>query len=65
MFQVLPWAEVSLKGKVVGTTPMPPLELPAGTHTFTLKNAELKKVKSVRVEVLPGQTVTVRANLFE
>jgi hypothetical protein len=38
--RVNPWAEVHFGGRKLGTTPLPPVEVPAGTATFVLKNAQ-------------------------
>ena len=50
-----PWADVFLRGKKVGTTPMPKMTLYEGEHQFTLVNTDLGKKKSVLVMVKPGR----------
>ncbi len=35
-----PWADVTLNGKSIGTTPFAPVALPPGTHTLTLTNPD-------------------------
>ncbi len=35
---VNPWGEVYLDGKHLGTTPLPPIEAPAGQHTITVEH---------------------------
>ncbi|MFL5319623.1 MAG: serine/threonine protein kinase [Myxococcaceae bacterium] len=63
--RVNPYAEVFFGGKSLGVTPMPPVEVPSGTQTFTLKNSELKITKTVTVKVPAGGTVTLKADLFD
>jgi len=63
--RVKPWAEVVYAGKSYGITPIAPIEVPAGTATFTLKNKELKVTKKVSVKVSSGKTVVLKADLFK
>ncbi|MBX7102324.1 MAG: protein kinase [Myxococcaceae bacterium] len=61
-----PWAEVFLGGKSYGITPLrSALEVPAGKVTLTLKNSQLGVVKTYTVKVGPGETVTLKADLFK
>jgi serine/threonine-protein kinase len=62
--RVNPWAEVSYGGKVLGTTPLPPVEVPSGTAVFTLKNSQLGVTRRVSVKVPPGGSVVLKADLF-
>jgi serine/threonine-protein kinase len=39
---VRPWAEVSIDGAVVGTTPFRPVTLAPGSHTIALSHPEYK-----------------------
>ncbi|MBX5483797.1 MAG: protein kinase [Myxococcaceae bacterium] len=64
-FRVNPWAEVFLEGQSLGITPMPAVSVPAGRQTFTLKNPQIGVSRSVSVNVPPGGTAVVRADLFE
>ncbi|MGI5860682.1 MAG: protein kinase domain-containing protein [Myxococcales bacterium] len=50
-----PWADVYLRGKKLGTTPMPKLTLYEGEHQLTLVNTDLGTKKSVVVMVKPGR----------
>jgi hypothetical protein len=63
--RVHPWAEVLWGGKVLGTTPFPAFELPAGTQTLTLRNAELNVTRAVTVQVRAGEEVSVFENLLK
>jgi serine/threonine-protein kinase len=60
---VLPWGDVSVDGKSVGTTPMPAIQLPPGPHSVVVKNAELGATRSASVTIKPGQTSAVRFDL--
>jgi eukaryotic-like serine/threonine-protein kinase len=61
---VSPWAEVSVDGHALGTTPLPPLDLAEGPHTVTLKNGELNVVTKKHVVIAPNKEVVLKANLF-
>ncbi|MGV3620688.1 MAG: serine/threonine protein kinase [Archangium sp.] len=63
--RVNPWAEVVYGNKVLGTTPLPPVEVPAGNVTFTLKNKQLGVTRKVSVKVPPGGNVVLKADLFK
>jgi len=63
--RVNPYAEVFFNGRSYGTTPIPPIEVPAGTATFTLRNSKLGVVRKVSVKVNAGTTVVLKANLFK
>jgi serine/threonine-protein kinase len=63
--RVNPWAEVVYAGKSYGVTPIPPIEVPSGTATFTLKNDQLKVTRKVSVKVPPGGSVVLKADLFK
>jgi serine/threonine protein kinase len=56
---VMPWAHVSEGGKKLGTTPLPCLRLPLGTHTLHLENPALGAAKDVVVDVVAGDTARV------
>ncbi len=61
--RVSPWAEVTLDGKAIGMSPIPPTSVYAGHHALDLVNAELKVKRHVDVELGPGETRTVRERL--
>ncbi|MBS2033080.1 MAG: serine/threonine protein kinase [Deltaproteobacteria bacterium] len=57
------YADVYVGGVAHGQVPEPPFELAEGEHTLTLKNAELGKIKTVKVNITAGQTTTVPVDL--
>jgi serine/threonine protein kinase len=57
-----PYAVVSLDGKKLGITPID-VELPAATHTLTLRNPEQGIETSYRVTIPPGERVERRIAL--
>ena len=59
---VRPWAEVSIDGRVVGTTPMDRLSLPAGSHTLSLRHPGYEAL-SRSVAVKPGETAKLVIDL--
>ncbi|MFT3709503.1 MAG: serine/threonine-protein kinase [Archangium sp.] len=63
--RVNPWAEVLYGGRSLGTTPIPPVEVPAGTATFTLRNTQLGVSRKVSVKVPAGGNVVLKADLFK
>ena len=63
--RVNPWAEVYFANKKLGVTPFDPVEVPAGSATFTLKNSQLNVTRKVTVKVPPGGSVVLRADLFK
>ena len=63
--RVNPWAEVYFANKKLGVTPFDPVEVPAGSATFTLKNSQLKVTRKVTVKVPAGGSVVLRADLFK
>lgn len=63
--RVNPWAEVYFANKKLGVTPFDPVEVPAGSATFTLKNAQLGVTRKVTVKVPAGGNVVLRADLFK
>jgi serine/threonine-protein kinase len=61
-FRVSPWAEVSVDGKVVGTTPFKPVRLEAGDHQVILSNPSFMPLHK-KVTILPGQTLMLEVDL--
>lgn len=56
---VAPWAEVEVSGKKMGVSPpLVSLNLPAGEHTVTLRNADFP-ARSVKVTIVGGKTASV------
>jgi serine/threonine-protein kinase len=64
-FRVRPYATVFLSGKELGDTPVPRVELPAGTYTVKLVNKSLSKTVTRIVEVAPEQLTVLKVNLLE
>lgn len=60
---VLPWGDVSVDGKSVGTTPIPPISLSPGPHSVVVRNAELGATRSASVNVKPGAPTSVKFDL--
>ncbi|HJK95042.1 MAG TPA: serine/threonine-protein kinase [Polyangiaceae bacterium LLY-WYZ-15_(1-7)] len=59
----VPWSNVSLGSRRLGTTPVVRERLPAGTHVLTLTNPEQGLRTSYRVTIEPGETTTRRIAL--
>jgi serine/threonine-protein kinase len=53
---VIPWATVSVDGKVIGETPLDKIELPAGKHAIVIRHPNYEPIE---------QEVTVRADETE
>ena len=51
----IPWAQVYLKGRLLGETPLEKYRLPVGTHRLLLKNASMKHRRTVKVRIRPGK----------
>ncbi|MBI5546038.1 MAG: hypothetical protein HY901_19270 [Deltaproteobacteria bacterium] len=65
VLRVHPWAEVTLDGRTLGSTPLPPVEVAPGIHTVLLVNGELGARRTVTVRVRGGRDAEVRVNLLE
>ena len=61
---VKPWGEVSVDGKVVGTTPLDRITLGAGSHVVRVKNPAYEAWEA-RVVVRPGQTERLLVDLTQ
>jgi serine/threonine-protein kinase len=59
---VKPWGEVSVDGRVVGTTPLDRIPLGAGPHVVRVKNPAFEMWEG-RVVVRPGQTERLLVDL--
>jgi serine/threonine-protein kinase len=59
---VLPWAEVTVEGRNIGTTPVAPLPLSPGWHTVLLTNPSFSPVTR-RVEIRAGETTVLEFDL--
>ena len=65
VLHVLPWAEVSMNGETLGTTPLAPIEVNAGKHMLHLVNYQLKKTRSIQVDVRGGEDTLVKLDLMQ
>jgi serine/threonine-protein kinase len=59
---VLPWAEVTVEGRNIGTTPVAPLPLSPGWHTVLLTNPSFSPITR-RVEIRAGETTVLEYDL--
>jgi serine/threonine-protein kinase len=55
-----PWTRVSEGGRVLGTTPLIKVAMPAGTHTLTLENPEQGVKQTATVTIKVGETLSKR-----
>jgi len=61
---VSPWAEVTVDGRVLGVTPLSPVDLAEGAHQVALKNGELGIVAKRHVIVTPDKETLLKLDLF-
>jgi serine/threonine-protein kinase len=61
---VSPWAEVTVDGRVLGVTPLAPVDLAEGAHQVALKNGELGIVAKRHVVVTPDKETLLKLDLF-
>jgi hypothetical protein len=61
---VTPWAEVTVDGRALGTTPLSPVDLAEGAHQVALKNGELGIIAKRRVMVAPDKETLLKLDLF-
>ena len=59
-FRVRPYAVVYVDGRKVGTTPLPPVALPAGRHEVRLENPELGQTHRTALQVKAGEAVVLK-----
>ncbi len=60
-----PWADVWLRNKKLGTTPMPKVSLYEGRYNLTLINADLNKKKTVVVDIIPNDLTKVVVDMTD
>ena len=63
ILKVRPWAKVTLDGKSLGTSPIPPKKVYEGFHVLVLTNENLKVKKRMRVKVEPGKETVRKVRL--
>jgi hypothetical protein len=59
---VLPYAEVRIDGKLLGTTPMKPISLEPGAHTVWFTHPAYQPLQR-RVVIRPGETLQLELDL--
>jgi serine/threonine-protein kinase len=59
----VPWSRVSFNGRVLGTTPLLRVRMPAGTHILSLHNPEANITTTYRVTIRAGETTARRLGL--
>jgi serine/threonine-protein kinase len=59
----VPWSEVYLGGRLIGTTPLRGVEVPSGRQTFTLRNSEANVEMQVQLAIPAGGAVSRRLSL--
>ncbi|HEX5754042.1 MAG TPA: serine/threonine-protein kinase [Archangium sp.] len=64
-FRIRPYATIYLDGRQLGPTPVPPVEVEAGTHTVRLINREAGKDVVRTIDIRAGQSFTFKYNLLE
>lgn len=57
-FDSEPWANVYVNGRLLGSTPLIEIQLPAGKHTLVLKNPEIGRTSSYVIEVPANDAVS-------
>ena len=60
-----PWADVWLRNKKLGTTPMPKVSLYEGRYNLTLINADMNKKKTVLVDIVPNELTKVVVDMAD
>ena len=55
----IPWADVTVDGRVVGQTPLAPIALAPGSHSVVLTHPQYR-LFTRKVEIRPGETTTIR-----
>ena len=60
---VRPWGELQVDGALIGTTPLPPLDLAPGEHRVVVGNRESGKAIDRRIVIRSGEETVVRADL--
>lgn len=58
-----PWADVSVDGKHVGTTPLRKLKLKPGVHTLSLVCPPLGRATSLKLDIAPARAARVVVDL--
>jgi hypothetical protein len=62
VLELAPGLQVSYLGRLLGTTPLGPVEVPAGTAVFVLRNPATRTSRRAWVKVTRGGTVVLKAD---
>jgi serine/threonine-protein kinase len=62
-FKVRPYADVSIDGKRIGLTPLPPVDLYEGVHRIRFVNESLKRSVLRQVRVTAGRRATLTVDM--
>ena len=60
--RILPWAEVAVDGKALGTTPLRPVSLEVGEHRVVLSHPDYKPLQKT-ITIRAGETETLEVDL--
>jgi serine/threonine-protein kinase len=60
--RVRPWAQLSVDGEVVGTTPLAPLTLSPGSHDLEFVHPDFKPVRR-RVTLRAGEALRIELDM--
>ena len=52
----MPWANIYINGKLIGSTPISKHKLPSGSYKIQFKNPKSGIDKTIPVELKPGET---------
>jgi serine/threonine protein kinase len=63
-FQIKPGGRIFLEDKLLGSTPLGSVQMPAGTYNFTVTNKRLAKKVRMRVEIKADAVTYVRLDLL-
>ncbi len=58
--RVTPWANVRVDGKLLGVTPVPSTDIPAGRHELVLEHPPTGQSRTVIVDVPPNGEIVVK-----
>lgn len=60
---VAPWAKVTIDGRALGLTPLPPQRLMEGRHELILENEELRRAYEASIQLGPGQELELKVDM--
>ena len=59
LIDVRPWADVYVKNRKIGTTPLPPIELPEGDYRIRVVNPDVGVDRSLPITIQRGKTTRI------